>query len=88
VQHPEEEGGGEKTYPAAGSRTRSDHGAIFGGAEFGRIEVKEQKKIQIDIRRSIPAHRISSSPIRRAVEDPSRVVVSRRAGELPANVAL
>ncbi len=68
-------------HPAKGSKTRGPGGKyIFGGPEFGLVDVKEQKKIQIDIRRNIPAHKISDSPIRRNIQDPSKVAVSRRKG--------
>ena len=74
-------GSGGRSHPARGARTKCDGRNIFAGAEFGRIDAKEQRKIQIDIRRSIPAHKISSSPIRRGVEDPATVRVARRKGQ-------
>ena len=74
-------GSSGRSHPARGARTKCDGRNIFAGAEFGRIDAKEQRKIQIDIRRSIPAHKISSSPIRRGVEDPATVRVARRKGQ-------
>lgn len=38
-------------YPARGSRTKTEKGYIFKSAEFGDVDLKEQRKIQIDIRR-------------------------------------
>ena len=64
-------------FAALGSRTKDDRGQIFAGPEFGEIDAKEQRKIQIDIRRNIPSHRISQSPIRRSIHDANSIVISR-----------
>lgn len=71
----------ESAYPAQGSKTKGPNGKrIFQGAEENNIEVKELRKIQIDIRRSIPEHRVSKSPIRREINQPEKVTFSRRKG--------
>ena len=69
-----------RSYPAQGSKTKAGATGkeIFKGREFGDIDPKELKRIQIDIKRSIPSHRVSTSPIRRRVLNPKTVVVSRR----------
>ena len=71
-----------RCYPAQGSKTKAgDTGKeIFQGRELGDIDSKELKRIQIDIKRSIPSHRVSNSPIRRRVVNPKTVVLSRRKG--------
>lgn len=67
-------------FRALGSQTRAENGLIFGGSEFGQVEVKEQRKIQIDIRRNIPSHRISTSPVRRELVRPETLRIPRRKG--------
>ena len=69
-----------RNYPAQGSKTKAGETGkeIFKGREFGDIDPKELKRIQIDIKRSIPSHRVSTSPIRRRVVNPKTVVISRR----------
>ena len=69
-----------RSYPAQGSKTKAGATGkeIFKGREFGDIDPKELKRIQIDIKRSIPSHRVSTSPIRRRVVNPKTVVISRR----------
>ena len=49
----------------------------FKGAEEDLPRSKEQKKIQIEIRRSIPSNRASNSPVRRSIRNPSTVYISR-----------
>lgn len=39
---------------------------------------KDQKKIQIEIRRSIPKHRESQSPVRRSIRDHTTVFIIRK----------
>ncbi|TRY72269.1 hypothetical protein TCAL_03389 [Tigriopus californicus] len=68
-------------YRALGSKTRAEHGLIFGSSEFGPVEAKEQRKIQIDIRRNIPSHRISTSPVRRKLTRPESLRIPRRPDE-------
>ena len=41
---------------------------------------KDQKKIQIEIRRSIPKHRESQSPVRRSIRDHTTVFILRKKG--------
>jgi hypothetical protein len=53
----------------------------FRGAEDELPRSKEQRKIQIEIRRSIPGSRSSSSPARRSIRDPSNVFLCRRRGK-------
>lgn len=65
----------------ATSSRRSKLGVVLQGPDFGQIDPKELKKIQIDIRRSIPSHRISGSPVRHDIRDPSRISFSRRPGK-------
>ena len=79
-----------RSYPAQGSKTKAGATGkeIFKGREFGDIDPKELKRIQIDIKRSIPSHRVSTSPIRRRVLNPKTVVVSRRKVRPPSNLNL
>ena len=49
----------------------------FKGAEDSLPRTKEQKKIQIEIRRNIASNRISRSPVRRSIRDPNTVYISR-----------
>lgn len=72
-----------RNYPAQGSKTKAGETGkeIFKGRELGDIDSKELKRIQIDIKRSIPSHRVSTSPIRRRVVNPKTVVISRRKPE-------
>lgn len=77
----EDDGDVERKFLALGSLTRSEQGYIFKGAEFEDVSPKELRKIQIDIRRSIPAHRISNSTIKRRITDPADVVMPRNKSE-------
>jgi len=53
----------------------------FKGAEDSLPRTKEQKKIQIEIRRNIASNRISRSPVRRSIRDPNTVYISRSSEE-------
>ena len=41
---------------------------------------KDQKKIQIEIRRNIPKDKISDSTVRRSIRDPQTVLLARKKG--------
>jgi hypothetical protein len=72
-----------RSYPAQGSRTKAGSAGkdIFTGREYDIVDSKELRKIQIDIRRSIPNARVSTSPIRRRLTEAKTVFVSRAKGE-------
>ena len=57
------------------------NGACFNSQEYEAPSNKELVKIQIEIRRTIPRDRISTSPVRRSLRDPATVVFSRRPDE-------
>ena len=50
----------------------------FEGLENPLPRSKDQKKIQIEIRRSIPKHRESQSPVRRSIRDHTTVFIIRK----------
>uniref|UniRef100_A0A0K2TT85 Putative LOC100742483 [Bombus impatiens] n=1 Tax=Lepeophtheirus salmonis TaxID=72036 RepID=A0A0K2TT85_LEPSM len=54
---------------------------LFRGPENDPIPLKEQKKIQIDIRRHIPSSKACSGPIKRSIKDPLKVLLPRREKE-------
>merc|ERR1712018_532378 len=53
----------------------------YNSQEFETPAHKELRKIQIEIRRTIPRDRISTSPVRRSLRDPSTVVFTRGSEE-------
>merc|ERR1719215_914357 len=53
----------------------------FKGPEDILPRTKDQRKIQIEIRRSIPSHKISVSPVRREISDPYSFSFTRRKDE-------
>jgi len=55
--------------------------AVFRGPEMDQIDSRELKKIQIDIRRSIPEHKIRDIPVVRSLVDPLKLVIPRRSSE-------
>ena len=55
--------------------------AVFRGPEMGKIDNRELKKIQIDIRRNIPEHKIRDVPVVRGLLDPLKLVIPRRGNE-------
>jgi len=55
--------------------------AVFRGPEMDKIDSRELKKIQIDIRRNIAAHKIRDEPVVRALQDPLKLVIPRRGSE-------
>ena len=58
----------------------------FSGPEMDVPRTKDQRKIQIEIRRSISAHKVSRSPVRRSIRDPRTVFVSRNSGMVVSSI--
>ena len=56
-------------------------GTRFNSQEYETPSTKELRKIQIEIRRTIPRDRISTSPVRRSLRNPATVIFSRRPDE-------
>eukprot|EP00096_Caligus_rogercresseyi_P009550 TRINITY_DN3253_c0_g1_i1.p1 TRINITY_DN3253_c0_g1~~TRINITY_DN3253_c0_g1_i1.p1 ORF type:complete len:245 (+),score=89.93 TRINITY_DN3253_c0_g1_i1:201-935(+) len=54
---------------------------LFRGPENDPIPLKEQKKIQIDIRRPIRSGKSSPGPIKRGIKDPTKLTLPRREKE-------
>jgi len=55
--------------------------AVFRGPEMDKIDSRELKKIQIDIRRNIPEHKIRDVPVMRGLLDPLKLMIPRRSNE-------
>jgi len=55
--------------------------AVFRGPEMDKIDTRELKKIQIDIRRSIAEHKIRDGPVFRNLTDPTKLIIPRRSDE-------
>lgn len=55
--------------------------AVFRGPEMDKIDSRELKKIQIDIRRNIPEHKQRDVPVVRGLVDPLKLVIPRRGSE-------
>ena len=52
----------------------------YKGADDDLPRSRDQKKIQIEIRRNIPSNKTSNSPVRRSIRDAHTVVLSRKKG--------
>ena len=50
----------------------------YKGADDDLPRSRDQKKIQIEIRRNIPSNKTSNSPVRRSIRDANTVVLSRK----------
>lgn len=55
--------------------------SVFRGPEMGMIDIRELKKIQIDIRRKIAEHKIMDIPVIRGLMDPLKLIIPRRGNE-------
>lgn len=53
----------------------------FEGSEENLPKYNEQRKIQIEIKRSIPKHLVSDSPVRRSIRSPDTFVMPRQKNE-------
>merc|ERR1712142_525058 len=55
--------------------------AVFRGPEMDKIDSRELKKIQIDIRRNIPDHKKRDGPVIRSLDDPLKLEIPRSINE-------
>ena len=63
------------------SSTAGTSWAVFRGPEHDDIDIKELKKIQIDIRRSLPHPARSDEPVIRKLGEQQKLVIPRKADE-------
>lgn len=55
--------------------------SVFRGPEMDKIDGRELRKIQIDIRRNIPKKEVREGPVIRQLEDPLQLMIPRRSAE-------